>query len=688
MQVSFPKKVYFLLATLFLAIEFVVFSFMPQGLGISSPQIDTLLYCQSARQIALGQPFVFTPLGDISTGNTTYLYPFLLVPYYLIWGHGYGVFLYGFLLNGILYLWFVWSWLQILDQLIVDNWAKNLGACLLITYGQLIAVASGQTDTGLFMAVSAAIFSAILREKWTVFGFLLVLSPWCRPEGTILIFLFPMALVFARCFLNRPIRRMEWLISIVALVSAFSVFGVNYLLTDQFQYQSVALKGYFKEFGFLSGAFATMVDLFRMVPEQVFGTSANVPRMFLGIPVLSGILILIGFSFFDWGRSREKQWKLLWWIAACMASLLLVASSGWQGTNLDRYEGWVFPLIPLFTAVGIRSLSRFKKNVCRTVAVLFIGLQFASLMCVYFPILADNSVLVWSKVEQFEDLARKMPADASFGTSSELNYAFVHAEVHPKGKFVIQNFAGIYSPLFLERNRLLNLEKVKHCSVPRFDYWILSSDQLSLHQQGDIECLSGKQVAQSFNQTQIRETDWKAMERALEIPFDTNSWNLVDTLDVGYPHDELVHGYETFTRFSGYDFIPFAGCLTNITTLLPLFDVGRPIIGSDSMTISTNPRKLLRVFLRTVSEANFPFKFVPGSSGTKLFSIASPMQIRLYVDGCDAGTRSIPISDAPGMEQIISFDIPGELVASDHPRISICGDHIAFQYWFANPIEN
>ena len=44
-----------------LAYYFVGSMLTPRPFSVACPQPDTLLYCQSAKQIALGQPFVFSP---------------------------------------------------------------------------------------------------------------------------------------------------------------------------------------------------------------------------------------------------------------------------------------------------------------------------------------------------------------------------------------------------------------------------------------------------------------------------------------------------------------------------------------------------------------------------------------------------------------------------------------------------
>jgi hypothetical protein len=77
---------------------------------VAVPQSETLLYCQSARQIADGMPFVFTPGDKPSTGCSSHLYPFLLAALYKTGATGEALFTAGFVLNALFYLVFLACW--------------------------------------------------------------------------------------------------------------------------------------------------------------------------------------------------------------------------------------------------------------------------------------------------------------------------------------------------------------------------------------------------------------------------------------------------------------------------------------------------------------------------------------------------------------------------------------------------
>ena len=336
----------FLLVSVFASLLLLVLlSCSTAGFGMVSPQPDAVLYCQSARQIAHGHPFTLSPLGEVSTGNTTYFYPFLLVPYYLFGGSGSGVFVYGHILNSLLYFGFIASWLAIFKKLIRNDKSRILASVLLVLSGQAFSVAHGQTDTALFMAVSSGLFASLLWGRMGLFGILLILSPWCRPEGTILSFLFLVSLFVLAGALHRHVSRKEWAIAGMACVSAFSVFGLNFLLTGQFQYQSVSLKGFFTGMPFVVACVNTTSECLRMFRSLFLGLSdAGSFRSYYSVPLVSGICAFAGCFLYPWSKEPENRWKILWWSVSGLGTMFLVASSGYSGTNLDRYLGWILPI--------------------------------------------------------------------------------------------------------------------------------------------------------------------------------------------------------------------------------------------------------------------------------------------------------------------------------------------------------
>jgi len=119
---------------------YMVATLATPGTHLSVPQPDTLLYCQSARQIAEGMPYVFSPGDKPSTGSTSHAYPFLLAALYKTGATGDVLLTAGFVLNAVFYLIFLANWGSIVCRLLVSPWMRT-AACALLALNGIISYA-------------------------------------------------------------------------------------------------------------------------------------------------------------------------------------------------------------------------------------------------------------------------------------------------------------------------------------------------------------------------------------------------------------------------------------------------------------------------------------------------------------------------------------------------------------------
>jgi hypothetical protein len=120
-------------------------------------------------------------------------------------------------------------------------------------------------------------------------------------------------------------------------------------------------------------------------------------------------------------------------------------------------------------------------------------------------------------------------------------------------------------------------------------------------------------------------------------------------------------------------------CGTNL-----IADVGRAIIGSESMTIPCAPGQNIRVLLRTISTVNLRLRNGP-TQGSYSFGFNSPLKLRIHVDDKEACYFEIPIKEEKDVFSEISFDIPAKAITQPSPRITFYGDHASFALWFYQP---
>jgi len=644
---------------------------------LAVPQPDTLLYCQSARQIVAGTPFVYTPGDKPSTGCTSHLYPFVLAIPYALGAQGPALVTAGFFLNALFYLVFLFNWVTIIKHLLHDSWAQWTAALLLALSGQPVLCAMSQSDTGFFMAISAALFAALLTGRHVLFSILLVLSPWCRPEGVPLILCYAVALAIRRFIAHDQVGPREWTAAGAGLLSLVGVFGLNLALTGDLQFHSVIFKTYFKREPFLLALHMTLADAFRIAKELFLGTPYGLPRDAFFLPLLGAVLAWLGIFTRDW--RRPSLWKELWWLAATAAALGTVAMSGWQNTNYDRYLAWLLPIWLVFIAEGAVLFSRRMPQ--RAVAWLPLALLIAYQAVGSLAFVSMYHRSCQGSQQEYDyalEAAPKLPAGARIGgMGCGITYAW------PGHRFV--HLSGLYSPDFLTRDPVIHIDKLKHEPEQRFDVWSFS-DSSRLELAGlNLEPLCGEKLALSVNESSLRRTQWQALDASifpLETPAspasDGTPLKLVDRVDVGYLADEQRCDYRVGNRFHGVIYHPFGMQSPRGTNTI--IDVGRAVIGWDEMTVQLAPGIPATVKLRTAATVKV---HVQGARTLlQTLSFESPLRLRVHVNGVPQDTLSLPLDTASNRFDEVAFTIPGAAITSHSTRLEIYGDRAVLGYWF------
>jgi len=664
-----------------IAVYYAVGTQATEGRHVPVPQPDTLLYCQSARQVANGTPYVQTPGDKRSTGSTTHLYPVLLGGLYKLGAQGDALLTAGFVLNALFYLGFLAAWCCVVLRLVAAQGVRLLGLLLLASNGMLAFNALAQSDIGLIMCVSAWLFASVLADRvgWTTV--LLAFAPWCRPEGTVLAFLLAFAVVVRRTMPGTAWRGWlrEGVPAVVGVVSAVAVFGLNAALTGHAQYLSLHGKGFFAQHDFFAAVFKTATETVRLLRELIMGLPSSSPRDFFLLPLGGALCAWIGVLTRPWRRA--DAWKELWWLAACAASVGMVAVSGFQGTNMDRYLAWALPVWILYMAEGAgRVASAIPRQSWRPLpAVLllaFQGVAACGVVSAYY-----SAATMTTQNYEFDKAAHKLlPVGASIGC--ELS---VPAYAMQGRRFM--HLSGFYSPDFRTTDPLLNIERLKNRPDLRFDYWSIVPDCFLLRYPA-FSVLQGPAVILSFDQvSSFKRALWGPLDEA-RLPRDADvvsrlrGWRLADRLDVGFADDESRCRYTTYSRFHGATYDPFAA--SSPVGGKSLCEVGRVIVGADAFTCRLTPNRPAKLVMRTLGQAK-ALAFIGNATWMSDYAFQSPLKLALKVDDAAGGPRSYAISTNESAFSEIVLDIPGGSIRNPETRLTLFGDHLVCAYWLYQP---
>ena len=640
--------------------------------GFAIPQTDTLLYCQAARRIVEGHPFSFSEGAAVSTGTTGVIYPFILAALYAIGLTGDALIRAGFFLNAGFYLVFLGCWCVVVDIKIKNPFARIVAAALLATMGQSAYSAMAQSDIGLLLAFSGAFAAQLARGRRLWYGILLVVFPWVRPEGVVCVIAFAMVVLARLVFLRVPWRevRADLTIAAVATISAAGVSAMNWALTGMAGYSSLAHKGYFKTMDLSAAIYSTGADLVHLAKSLFLGLPDSPPRDFYFLPLFGAMAAWAAILLRDW--RRDSDWREWVWIVAFGGGMLVVAQSGWQNTNIDRYLGWLLPTVSIAIAIGIEEISRRGRmeapmRIFGAILVAF-GAAMAIVHMVLFQMITRNADYLREFAVACEE---KLPAKASVGAWGDCGFAYA---MSPRK---VCHLSGIYSMEYIVKTLPSGvLEKLKYEPEKRFDYWFVnqSVDDIGFPIAGNI----AEQVLVGPIGYELLAAKWESFDNAAAVPeISIPGKTLKSRVDVGYDPDEAAAGYAIDMRYNLDSFAPFAVFGKNRDR--PMVEVGRIVVGMDSMRVKLEPGVDVRVVMRTWPKRSVPIR-KGNKTGSMIYEFSNPLKLAVAIDGEVADTVELQYA-AEGLSDV-EFSIPGSAIKNSEATVSFLGDHIACGYWF------
>lgn len=637
---------------------------------LAIPQPDTPLYYQAARRIAEGFPFSFSHGTKVCTGTTSVMFPFVLAVPYALGFSGDSLIVAGFVLNALFYLVFIFCWSVATGRWIDRRDVQILTAALLALSGHCAYVTFAQSDIGLWLAVSALFAAALATKKKWLVAVCLIIGPWIRPEGMVCVIAYGMIAIL-RLAVDKTYRRdcalLDIGLSALGFLSVVGVFGLNYGMTGEAQFSSVANKGYFAMFPFAQAVFLSIRDFIAIIKEMFLGLPIQMPRDVMTVPVLGAILVIFGIVYKEW-KLNSDIFGFIVYVCASLGGLAIVSSSAWQGTNMDRYLAWVQPVYIMFVALGAAEIGdRLPSRMNRLPMVGLLIFYVVGAVC--SPAIFNMACKETDHMRFFSHACDEiMPKGASMGSYGCCAVSYFCS---PRRN---AHLTGIYSPEFSAKTDVGNFEILCNEPQTRFDYWFTESYLNSMIGKKGMSKL-GNPVLSGPDSITLVKADWSAFDDTSNDVL--NGKHLVDKIDVGYEKDEKRSDYRILMRWGYEEFSPFVqgGMLDDKF----IFDGARVVLGGDEMSVSLMPSKDVEILLRT-----WPSHLVRRNTGVSISeldcSFDGRIAINVTLDGEIVGCATVTCKTNSFSET--SFIIPGDLIKNETARIGFMGDHIACGYWF------
>lgn len=645
----------------------------------AAANLDTYIYMQYAKSIALGHPYEFTTGTPPTTGCTSHLYPFILSLFYRAGAKGQALVECALWLNVLFFvscvvlLWFILHKLEPEGRIYIT--------ALFTLSGYAIMLFIMASDMGLFTLLTFALWHAVLYKRYRTATAVLFLLPFARPEGVFIFFVFTVLLLW-KLIKNRTIdeKKSEIMVAAGGLAGSIGMLLLNGLLTGMLTMDSTLHKGYLNEAQLVTALTFTLRDSIILWKTLLWGTDPSF-RQYFFIPIVSGVMILLGFY-----QTSKKQApgetirfvELLWFGSLCAISLM-VATSNQIGIHYDRYFLWLMPLLMIYMIRGINALPL--NGTFRTgLSVTLLLFQVAT-----YPFFLRNYILCTGMTATTVLKCRKAkemyPEDitVAVGGGSGIQY------LNPSWNVI--NIGGVTVPWFrkADGNMAKTIKTCQHMPHLHFKKFIrLPGINFTLdHLTTDTSVV---EVPSQFTSVyKIFSIDWSMMTIGDAPMTDTidgtciAALRMVDHFDAAWPEDEERCGLEVRSRFP-YT-IEHPVLTTGEIAGRKLVDAVHPVTKGAFMTLATEPGKEHWLVLRTVVDEKV---ISHGLDGTR--------QRRINTRSVDHLLLTIPGRykkkiDMTGLkdttmhyrEQLVS--IPPEMITGSRTEFGILGDHLLCDVW-------
>ena len=678
------------IATTAVTLVMFLFGLMGSGGHLAAPLDDTFIHLQYARQLAAGHPFQYNT-GDIpSSGESSFIYPFLLAPAFLLGMNGTSPLLYAFALGFGAHLAAV-ILLYKLALLIFSRRVALLSAAFLLLDGRSNWHFLTGMETGLYAGALIAFFyiwaKGIRSGRFLLTALVGVLVALLRPEGHIVIsFVCLLTLIYLWRAKKIGIR-CAWLL--LPIVVGFLPYAVNIALTGYWQFNTASGKSSFfipyiplyQALGLIPTHFIDLIKdvmlgldvpyspfpLFMTLPLAALGAryalQSRLNRLLnmgtlLGLAVGIGLALLLRGAHFD--RYFQPYDTIIWLYFA--AGLVWLIEKAQQAFNRPEANG------------GSKTTYAWVVGV----VILFMLPQFVR----YFVLMGDSNRDIYYQQIVFSNWIRNnTPVDARIGVND------VGAHKYWGDRYII-DLVGLTDDdlrgVFFSGWGSIYDVLMRRPEDRRPQYLLIHpnafiNDTDTSVGQGlltPIYSITVQNIAITAGPTEtLYKVNWDKASLAQESTYLLHQGKeYLDSVNIGDLTDEKAHNYNTVGRQASVT-EPKSILTTSIYDDKGpgLTDSGRRHSGSEQFTVKSVAGEPLTLVARTI--------LVPDAD----------QHLKVLANGKEVGTWDAHNTRA-GLWQEYEYTIPAEFISGDHTTLHIDASFdpggpgfVSYRYWVYAP---
>ncbi|MDQ6695132.1 MAG: hypothetical protein M3014_12060 [Chloroflexota bacterium] len=690
-------------ATALITLAVTLFGLWGSNGHLAPPLDDTFIHFQYARQIAAGHPFQYNTGDAPSSGDSAFIYPFLLAPAYLLGLDGLKVLIYADLLNFAAHIALVVLLYKLALQL-AGRTVALLSVTFVLLDGSLNWTFSTGMETGIYAAALVAFFYLCARDlQRRRFGPLVALgalTALIRPEAHIIVSLACLLIV---AYLWRSDRfSAGYLLLLLPVVIGLLPYGLNIAMTGNWQYNTAASKSVlYLPYTPLHEKLSLIVGYAVTAVKNIyFGTDIGRSPfpLFAATLAVAGVGIAVAPTTPTTPSTRHFRFLNLLMALTLILGIMLAFLL--PPIHFYRYNQPYDAFFYFFFAVGLAALARLAARAASPGGVASEGPAFAGRYSVlvagsvvavlllpqfvtYFFAFSDSTRDIYYQQMAFSEWVKEnTPADARIGVND------TGAHKYMADRYIIDLIGLTYNPLrgayfsgwgtiydtlagLPEKERptyLLIHPDVFITGIPDSVGQKLLTPIYSITVQNPIITAGPTEVLYKIN--------W---EYALQEPRQTyllhqGLQTSYDTLNVGDLEDERRHAYSTTARQSQ---LPEPKSIVTTSSYgkkqFALSESGRRHTGREEFTVNSVPGKALTVVARCRLDNDADQTTMVWANGK---------QVGLWKEHNDRG----------GSWQEYEYTIPAEFITGSRTRISIDATFdpggpgfTSYRYWFYGP---
>lgn len=678
-----------LLALATIAVTAITFLFGLLGSGghLAAPLDDTFIHLQYARQLANAHPFQYNT-GDLpSSGESSFIYPFLLAPAFLLGIDGTPAILYALLLGLAAHL----AAILLLYKLalhIFNRPVALLSAALLLLDGRTNWHALSGMETILYMGALVAFFyswaQGVPRNRLAALALIGTFIALLRPEGHMLISALCVGTIVYLWRTRGFVAPYLWLA--LPLLAGLLPYALNIALTGYWQFNTATGKSSF---------FVPYLPLFQqlwLVPSHFFDlmkdTYLGLDVPYSPFPMLITLPLIGVGALYAFSNSKHKPLNTLLLCGLALGTFLALLP---RGAHFDRYFQ-PYDFIPyLYLAAGLfwlttRLEALFSPEISRKAVhaaayitlLLFLLPQFLR----YFFLLGESIRDIYYQQMSFSYWLRdNTPADARIGVNDAGAHKYLSdryitdlvglTDNDLRGVF-FSGWGSIYDVLTKrpENKRPQYLLVHPDTFINNIGDSVnqgLLTPQYSISVQNIAITVGAIETFYQFNWNRA------ALDQSPTYLLRTDE-AYYDAINMGDLADERSHKYRTegreapitepksFLTTSGYD-----------PTLPNLTESGRKHSGWEQFTVKSIPGRPLALVSRS---------WLP---------LHATQRLKVLADGKEVGIWEAR-NDRGAAWQEYEYTIPAEFITADHTTIRIDASFdpggpgfASYRYWFYVP---